>query len=144
MSDKIHIKVGEVMTRGVCTIAGMATIEEAVESMREKNLSSLVVERRGENDEYGLIELFDIAKNVIAENRALERTNVYEVMTKPVMAVSADMDISYAVRHLVRFRLTRAVVIDDTRSPIGIVTLRDMIYGQIDHGKRVKSEVTDE
>jgi CBS domain-containing protein len=56
-------------------------------------------------------------------------------MSKPVMAVSADMNIKYAVRHLVRFGLTRALVIDDTRSPIGIVTLRDMTYDILDNAK---------
>ena len=37
------------------------------------------------------------------------------------------MDIRYAVRLLARFRLSRAVVIDHDRMPIGIVTLRDMV-----------------
>ncbi len=132
MTERKIIKVGQVMTHGVRTISGMATIEEAIAEMREFNLSSLLVERRNEDDEYGIIELFDIAKQVIAQDRALERINVYEIMTKPVMAVSADMDIKYAVRHLVRFRLTRAVVIDESRSPLGIVTLRDMVFGQLD------------
>ena len=132
MSNRKSIKVGDVMTRGVRTIGGMATIKEAIGVMRDNNLGSLVVERRDEDDEYGLLEQYDIAKNVIAANRAIERTNVYEIMSKPVVTVALDMDVRYAVRLLVRFRLTRALVIDDTRSPVGIVTLRDMVYGQLD------------
>ncbi len=129
MSNSETIKISDVMSRDVRTIGGMATIAEAINEMREYNLSSLVVERRDEDDEYGLIELYDIAKSVIACNRSIERINVYEVMTKPVMAVPAEMKVRYAVRLLVKFRLTRALVVDDGRNPVGIVTLRDMVYG---------------
>lgn len=129
MSNAETIKISDVMSRGVRTISGMATIAEAIDEMRDANLSSLVVDRRNEGDEFGLIEVYDIAKNVIACDRSIERTNVYEVMTKPVMAVPAEMKVRYAVRLLVKFRLTRALVVDDTRNPVGIVTLRDMVYG---------------
>ncbi len=52
-------------------------------------------------------------------------------MSKPVVTVPADMSIKYAVRLLVRFELSRALVVDAERKPVGIVTLRDMVlcYG---------------
>ena len=73
----------------------------------------------------------DIAREVIAVNRAAERVNVYEIMSKPVVSLPADMSIKYAVRLLVRFDLSNALVVDAERKPFGIVTLRDMVlcYG---------------
>ena len=35
----------------------------------------------------------------------------------------------YAVRLLVNFRVSRALVVDDDGSPLGLVTLRDLVLG---------------
>ena len=134
MSENNYVSVGDIMTRGVRTISGMATVADAVAEMSDNNVSSLVVERRSEHDEFGLLEVYDSAKNVVAENRSPDRVNVYEIMSKPVMSIAADMDVRYAVRLLVRFRLRRALVIDDSRAPVGIATLRDMVFCQIEAG----------
>jgi CBS domain-containing protein len=52
-------------------------------------------------------------------------------MTKPVLTLPAEMDIRYAVRMLTRFQLARALVLDNERAPVGIVTLRDMVLRHI-------------
>jgi predicted transcriptional regulator len=120
-------KVGDVMTGDVKTIDRMATVAEAIERMRRAGVSSLAVERRDVDDEYGLIVVTDIARDVIACDRPTDRTNVYEIMTKPVLTVPCDMQARYAVRLLVRFNVSRALVVDTNRSPVGIVTLRDLV-----------------
>ncbi len=124
-------KVSQAMTASVHTIDAMATVKDAIQVMREHQVSSLAVERRDEHDEFGLLAIFDIAREVIAKNRSAERVNVYEIMSKPVVTLPADMSIKYAVRLLVRFSLSRALVVDAGRQPVGIVTLRDMVlcYG---------------
>lgn len=121
------VRVGDVMTPEVRTIGRLATVADAIVAMREAGLSSLVVERRDADDEYGLIVITDIAREIIAKDRAVERINVYEVMTKPVITLPVDMQARYAVRLLVRFNLSRALVVDETRAPVGIVTLRDLV-----------------
>ncbi len=125
------ITVSEAMTASVRTIDATATVKDAIQMMREHALSSLAVERRDEHDEYGLLVIADIAREVIAKGRSAERINVYEIMSKPVLALPADMKIKYAVRLLVRLDLSRALVVDSGRRPVGIVTLRDMVlcYG---------------
>ena len=132
MSEIPHIKVSEVMTREVRTIAALATVREALRLLDETGGSSLVIERRNEEDELGLIAISDIASKVIAENRSPDRVNVYEIMSKPVITLPADMKIRYAVRLLVKFDLSRALVVDPTRTPVGIITHRDMVVGQPD------------
>ena len=124
-------KVSQAMTASVHTIDAMATVKDAIQMMRTHSVSSLAVERRDENDEFGLLVIVDIAREVISENRSTERVNVYEIMSKPVVTLPADMSIKYAVRLLVRFELSRALVVDSARKPVGIVTLRDMVlcYG---------------
>lgn len=129
MTEHTHATVGDVMTRSVRTIGGMATVQEAIEMMRGAGVSSLVVDRRDRNDEFGLLVISDIAGQVIGEDRAPERVNVYEVMSKPVLTLPADMNIRYAIRLLLKFGLSRALVTNEDRTPAGIVTLRDMVLG---------------
>jgi signal-transduction protein with cAMP-binding, CBS, and nucleotidyltransferase domain len=121
-----YTRVRTVMVPDPKQIDGLATVAAAIDLMREHQISSLVVDRRHEGDEYGLVVVSDIAGEVIARNRAPERTNVYEIMSKPVLSVDADMDVKYAVRLLDRFGVSRALVTEDGRL-VGVVTMRDMV-----------------
>ena len=85
----------------------------------------------GEDDEFGIVVVSDVAREVIAKNRAPERVHVYEIMSKPVLTLPADMQARYAVRLLVRFDVSRAVVVDHERRPLGIVNLRDLVLGHV-------------
>ena len=126
MSDKAMATVSSVMTSQVTMIDGLAPVQEAIELMRAQGISSLVIDRRHEGDEFGLVVVADIAREVIGQDRSAARTNVYEIMSKPVLTVASDMDIKYAIRLLDRFDLSRALVVEAGRL-VGLVTLRDMV-----------------
>jgi CBS domain-containing protein len=117
------------MVEELHTIDGLDTVAEAMTLMKRHRVSSLVVNRRNEDDELGLVVVADIARGVIADNRAPERVYVYEIMSKPLLTLPDDMLARYAVRILVRLELSRAVVVDHDRNAIGMVTLRDLIMG---------------
>jgi predicted transcriptional regulator len=129
-TDPEIVRVGDVMSPEIKLIDGLATVADAIETMRAAGVSSLVVSRRSADDEYGLVVITDIAREVIAKDRAAERVNVYEIMSKPVITLPRDMQARYAVRLLVQFDLSRALVIDQNRHPVGIVTLRDLVLRQ--------------
>ena len=131
MTYKRKIQVSEVMVSDLQSIDGLATVADAVAIMQEHSISSLVVERRNEDDEAGLIDVVGIAREVIAKNRAPDRVHVYEVMTKPVVTIPATMLVRYAARHLVTVGLSRALVADAERNVIGMVTLRDLVIARI-------------
>ncbi|MCY4576569.1 MAG: CBS domain-containing protein [Chloroflexi bacterium] len=129
MSAKSHTTVGDLMGSAIYSIDGLATVAEAIELMKQHNVSSLIVNRRDHTDEVGLVVVSDIARQVIAQNHSPERVNVYEIMSKPVLTLPSDMLTSYAVRLLERFDISRAVVVDEDREPLGIITLRDLVMG---------------
>ena len=132
MSEKKIVTVNEVMSTKVIHIEATATVADAIGQMRDSGVSSLVVDRRDKQDEFGLVVVSDIAKDVVAPDRPPERVNVYEIMTKPVLSLPPEMSIRYAVRMLTQFGLSRALVVDEHRAPIGIVTLRDMVLRHAD------------
>lgn len=123
------IRVSDVMGSQVQVIDGLATVAEAMAMMKRLQISSLVVNRRNDDDELGLIVVSDVARDVIGRNRAPERVNVYEIMSKPALTVRTGMLARYAVRLLVKFQVSRALVVDDAGSPLGLVTLRDLVLG---------------
>lgn len=114
-------RVRDIMKTEVGTIDGIATVADALKKMKALRTSVLIVNKRHEDDEFGMITSGDIARHVLAKDRAPERVNVYEIMMKPVISVSPDMDIRYCSRLFAQYDLVRAPVVEN-RQVIGTVS----------------------
>jgi len=126
MSEREVIRVRDVMKKEYDLVDGMVTVQDALQKMQHIETKCLIVNKRHEDDEYGIVMISDIAKLVLAKDRAPDRINVYEIMSKPVIPVDPCMDIRYCARLFERFGLSRAPVIED-RMIIGIVSFTDMV-----------------
>jgi len=126
MKPKIVIKVRDVMKTKVDMIDGKMTVKDALEQMNHVETKTLLVNKRSDHDEYGIVLLSDIAKQVLAKDRSADRVNIYEIMTKPVISIDPDMDIRYCARLFERFGITRAPVLENAEV-IGIVSFTDMV-----------------
>ncbi len=124
---KKMIRVREVMKTHFDVVDGMATVAMALDTMKHVDTKTLVVRPRHDRDEVGMVVLSDIAREVLAKDRAPDRVNIYEIMSKPVLSVHPEMDIRYCARLFDRFRLSRAPVLDEKRQVIGIVSLTDLV-----------------
>ena len=124
-SPKI-ICVKDVMKTKFTCIDGAATINDALLLMKQYKTSMLIVNKRHEHDEWGMITSGDIARHVLAKNRAPERVNVYEVMTCPVISVRPQMDIRLCSRLFATYNLVRAPVIENEKI-IGIVSPNSLV-----------------
>ena len=120
------VRVRDVMKAEYDMIDGKMTVEAALKTMQHTETKTLLVDKRDEDDEYGMVLLSDIAKQVLAKDRAPSRVNIYEVMSKPVMSVRPDMDIRYCARMFEQFGLSRAPVIEKGKV-IGIISFTDMV-----------------
>ena len=125
MSERKIVRVRDVMKTKFDMVDGKDTVEEALNKMAHVETKSLIVNKRHERDEYGMVMISDIARQVLAKDRPPDRVNIYEIMSKPVLTVDPDMDIRYCARLFGRFHLSRAPVIADNQI-IGIVSLTDM------------------
>lgn len=126
MSQHTLIRVREVMKTKFDIVDGLDTVTDALKRMKHADTKCLIVDKRHDDDEYGIVLISDIAKDVLAKDRAPDRVNIYEIMSKPVIAVDPEMDIRYCSRLFERFGLTRAPVID-CRSIVGIVSFTDIV-----------------
>ena len=131
MNHKL-IQVKDVMTTNTYQIAdGMMTVAEGIKLAKEHNVSAIIINKRNEHDEYGLVMLADIAKEVLAKDRSPERVNLYEIMAKPLMCVLPDMDVRYCARLFERFSVHLAPVIEN-KDVIGMVDYTNMVFSQVE------------
>ena len=126
MAQKKLVRVREVMKTRFDLVDGMATVAKALETMHHVENKTLIVQKRHADDEIGIVLISDIARHVLAKDRAPDRVNVYEIMAKPVITVDPAMDIRYCARLFSRFQLSRAPVVENGEV-IGIVSMTDLV-----------------
>lgn len=126
MTADRRVAVRDVMKLKYDIVDGMMSVEEALKTMKHLENKSLIVKKRDQHDEYGMVLISDIARQVLAHDRSPQRVNIYEVMTKPIITVNPEMDIRYAARLFDRFGLSRAPVVEDGKV-VGIVSFTDMV-----------------
>ncbi len=126
MINREIVRVRDVMKQQIDIIDGMTTVSEALHTMKHVETKCLIIDKRHENDEYGMVLIADIAKQVLAKDRAADRVNVYEIMSKPVLTVAPEMDIRYCARLFERFGLSRAPVVDQGKL-LGVISYTDMV-----------------
>jgi len=123
---KERIAVRDVMKPEVDIVDGMLTVTEAMRNMDHHDTRTLIVDKRDDEDEYGVVMFGDIARQVLAKNLSPDRVNIYEIMSKPVISVHPDMDVRYCVRLFDRFGMSRAPVIEDGKI-LGLVSYTSIV-----------------
>ena len=129
MSEQLKkpiVRVRDVMRDKFEIIDGFTTVADAIAQIKQTGSKALIVNRRDEDDEYGIVLLSDIAKKVLGRDAAPERVNVYEIMTKPLLYVPPDMDIRYCVRLFEKFGISIAPVMKN-REVIGTVRYEELV-----------------
>ena len=106
--------VRDCMQTEVVEVDGSLDVLQALKVMKQEGTTSLIVRRRDESDEYGMLLFSDIAKKVIA---------------KPVLMVRPDMEIRYCARMFENFGISHAPVSENGKI-IGMVSYyRLVIHG---------------
>jgi CBS domain-containing protein len=123
--DKV-IRVRDVMKTELDIVDGMLTVSEALRTMKYPDTRTLIVDKRHEDDEYGVVMFRDMAKKVLAKDYSPDRINIYEIMSKPVISVHPDMDIRYCTRLLDRVGLSRVPVLENQKI-VGLVSYTDIV-----------------
>ncbi len=120
----------DVMTKRVVLIDGMATAKEAVDVMRKEGVEALIVKKRHPQDAYGIVVIHDLIKGVIIPDKTSKEVNVFEIMTKPVISVPADMEVRYVASLLMKVGFRMAPV-EENGEYIGMVSISDLILDNL-------------
>jgi CBS domain-containing protein len=119
-------KAKDLMTTELITIDGMASVAEAVKLMAKEGVRALVVDRRDQDDAYGIVTQRDIVYKVVAKGTAPATVKVRDIMSKPLVVVNPDLDIRFVARLMANAGLSRAPVIGEGKM-LGIVSVSDVL-----------------
>jgi signal-transduction protein with cAMP-binding, CBS, and nucleotidyltransferase domain len=127
---RVFQSAGDVCTKKVIFIDGMATAKEAVEKMRKEKTDYLIIEKRNPQDAYGIVTVHDFIKGVIIPDKTSDEVNVFEIMSKPAVSVPANMDVQYVASLLTNIGHKMAPV-EKNGEYIGVVSLADLILDNL-------------
>ena len=121
LKDVRFAKAADVMTKDVVYIDGEKTVADAIRLMREKKVSSLVVNRRGHEDAWGIMVRKDVVSKVVDPGKDPSAVKVFEIMSKPLVMVSPSLALKYCARLFKQAGIRRAPVFDG-KEIIGILS----------------------
>ena len=118
------MRVSDVMTREVETVAAEMDLMEAAEKMRRRNVGFLPVVEH--NAVIGVITDRDIVLRGLGEKRIPQETIVKDVMTPVVFWCYQDDVLTEAAIIMEEALVRRLVVLDSNKNVVGLLSLDDL------------------
>jgi len=120
-----RVPLSEVMNRRLTTIGVGATVAKAAKAMCDDQVGSVIILEH--NKPIGIVTEEDIACKVVAKDLKPSTVHVNDIMSTPLITVSADKTVGDAARMMVKHKVRRLPIIDEHHNVIGIVTVRDLL-----------------
>jgi CBS domain-containing protein len=117
----------DVMTKHVVDIEPDATVAEAIDTMKQWNVSSLLVKRESDMGTWGFMTETDVIEKVVASDLDPAGVHVHEIMSKPVITVSPKYSLQECAALLARADIRRVLVYDG-QEIVGIVSSSDIFH----------------
>jgi CBS domain-containing protein len=112
----------------VLQIEASATVFDAIRSMVDANVGSLLVVERGRLR--GIVTERDYLRRVALEGRTERETTVGEIMSSPLVYVSPDASIEECMAVMTERRIRHLPVLDDRHDVVGVVSIGDVVKFQ--------------
>ena len=125
LKDVRFAKAADVMTKDVVYIDGDKSVADAIRLMREKKVSSLVVNRRASEDAWGMMTRKDVVSKVVDPGKDPNEVKVFEIMSKPLIMVSPGLALKYCAR-LMNHAGIRRVTVFDGKEIVGMLSNTDI------------------
>ena len=128
-SDIMTETVNDFMRKSLITIEESASVQEAANRMKDKNVSSLVVVDEISRP-LGLITERDLVRKVCIHDVSTSKLIIKEIMSSPLITIDSNSSASEAADMMLRNNVRHLLVVDSKSSegldkPIGIVTPLD-------------------
>ena len=152
-----HLRVGDVMTTAVVTVAEDAGREEIADLLVERGIGAVPVMDR-DGHVVGLVSGSDLAvdnegsedgpatrqEKTTRRNRAGPEMVARDLMTAPAVVIGAEVGVTDAARLMDRHHINRLPVVHPDGTLVGIVTFRDLlkVYSRTD--EEIRREIFDE
>lgn len=128
------LKVKDIMTEEVLTIASSVTVAEAIALMQQKKVRSLIVICPNEPVTYGIVTERDIVYKVLSTNTDPATLTTREIMRQPCISVHPEMNIPEVAQLFADTAIQRAPVMEDG-TLLGVISVTDILM-KINVGKQ--------
>ena len=123
-------KIGDVADKDFVTLNENTLAGVAAKTMREKDISCILVNREdsSSDDPIGIVTERDMLYKVLAEHRRPFNTNLGEIMSSPLITISANSSLADAIS-IMRSKHIRRLAVQKTKGGgiTGLVTLMSAI-----------------
>ena len=115
------------MVEDVITVEGETTAKKVAELMNKREIGCLVVTKMGKPA--GIVTERDLVKRILLESKDPEKTKVKEIMSKPLIVGTPQMELGQTVSLMVEKKIKKLPVTQDGRL-VGLITLTDILRFQ--------------
>jgi CBS domain-containing protein len=125
--ERTPVRCSEVMKSPVQWVSEKTMVRTAARIMRDAEIGFLPI-CHDHGTVVGIVTDRDIVTRVCAEDQEPGETVVSTVMTRGVLTCRVDDSIAKAERLMREHRITRIVITDALRKPVGIISLSDLVH----------------
>ena len=120
-----RVPLRDIMNRKLTTTGIGATVAKAAKAMCHDEVGSVII--LDNNKPIGIVTEEDINCKVVAKDLKPSKVHVNEIMSTPLITVSADKTAGDAAHMMVKHKVRRLPIVDEHQEVIGIVTVRDLL-----------------
>lgn len=110
----------------VATISSLETVRNCLRIMQDKKVKSIIVEKNNVHDAFGIVTYTNILDAIFSQDGDMDLLNVYDIATKPIIQVSAELNIRYAAQMMLNNNINRLVVTESSEL-LGIISMNDIV-----------------
>lgn len=126
LENSLFLPVKDYCRRDFHTCRLDASVQQAAALMQEHNSDSIIV-CDGNDLPVGIVTDRDLRGKVVAEGRDPSRLQVEQIMSGPVIAVTADKSFFEVLYQMSHHRIHRVGIVDDSYRLIGMINESDII-----------------
>ena len=122
------ISIGELMTEKLETINTSSSAQEASKKMRDKNVSSLVVIDKNNNDKpTGIVTERSLVRKICINDLKSSSVLIQDIMSSPIVTIDSNSPVEAAADVMIQNKVRHLLVVEnnDIGRPLGIITPTD-------------------
>ena len=102
-------------------------VTDALATMRRRYINSVIINKSEGNPEFGILTSTDICDKIVAVDGDPGQVKVREIMTSPLITVSANMSMAECARLMRRHNIHHLPVADEHGNLVGMISATDFL-----------------
>ena len=116
--------VSEYMVTKIKDIDAESSVKDAAQKLRDYGIGSLLVKKEG--NYIGMVSEQEITRQLVAENRDLNSTNVSDIMNSDIDYIDQSEIMTKAIA-IMREKRLRYLIVRDGEAVKGILSVKDLL-----------------